>query len=191
VGQAYANKSIFILTTNVGQRMIAELFQQGKGIDEITARMKEALSQIRHTKSERPVFSPEFLARIKRVIVFNPLDRQAMEGISRKLVAEIQETWAVKRGKRLEVPPELVNYIAAQAHEQNEKSSNKEGGRVVRKLIAEWLEAPLQRAITERPGEYKAAEGITVEFTQPETNPPPDAALPPVISATFHPRPAV
>ncbi len=91
--RAYGNKSIFILTSNVGQRMIAEMVQQGKSTQEITGRMKEALSQIRHTKSDRPVFTPEFLARLKRIIVFNPLDRLAMEAISRKLLAELAGAW--------------------------------------------------------------------------------------------------
>lgn len=70
----YADKSIFILTTNVGQRMIADMHKQGRTPEEIAVRMKEALAQIRHGKSNRPVFAPEFLARIKWVLVFNPLD---------------------------------------------------------------------------------------------------------------------
>ena len=58
--------------------------------------MKEALSQIRHSKSDRPVFTPEFLARIKRIIVFKPLDRAAMDAIARKLLAEVGR----RRGRR-------------------------------------------------------------------------------------------
>ena len=42
-------------------------------------------------------FAPEFLARIKRVIVFQPLDRNAMEGICHKLIAQSQRTWCEKR----------------------------------------------------------------------------------------------
>ena len=61
--KAYASKSIFILTSNVGQRMIAELTQQGHTSEEIAVRMKDALGQIKHSKSDRPVFTPEFLAR--------------------------------------------------------------------------------------------------------------------------------
>ena len=109
--RAYGNKSIFILTSNVGQRMIAEMAQQGKSNEEIAGRMKEALSQIRHTKSDRPVFTPEFLARLKRIIVFRPLDRSAMEAIGRKVLAELAETWQAKRGKRLIVPEGLAAYV--------------------------------------------------------------------------------
>jgi ATP-dependent Clp protease ATP-binding subunit ClpA len=168
--------------------MITELFQQKKSLDEITTRMKEALSQIRHTKSERPVFSPEFLARIKRIIVFNPLDGPAMEGICRKLVSEMQQTWTVKRGKTLEVPESLMTFIARQAHLQNEKSNNKEGGRLVRKLIAEWIEARIQREITLRPAEYKTCTTLTVEFVPPDSNPPQETPLVPSIAVHFRSR---
>jgi ATP-dependent Clp protease ATP-binding subunit ClpA len=177
--RAYANKSIFILTTNVGQRMIADMVQQGKGMDEVAARMKEALSQIRHTKSERPVFTPEFLSRIKHIIVFNPLNHEAMQGICRRLVAEMQQTWAAKRGKSLRVPEALVRYIADEAHRLNEKSQSREGGRIVRKLIAEWIEALVQREATQRPGEYRGCIEVALEFTPPPETPPAGEGQPP------------
>jgi ATP-dependent Clp protease ATP-binding subunit ClpA len=161
--RAYANKSIFILTTNVGQRMIAEMVQQGRPLEEVASRMREALSQIRHTKSDRPVFTPEFLSRIKRIIVFHPLDGEAMAGIARKLVAEMQEVWRAKRGKRLEVPETLVRHIGEQSHLLNERSKGKEGGRIVRKLIAEWVEAAIQREATRKAVDYKAADVVIVE----------------------------
>jgi ATP-dependent Clp protease ATP-binding subunit ClpC len=146
--KGYGTRSIFVLTTNVGQRMIADMHKEGKTIEEITTRMKEALSQIRHGKSDRPVFTPEFLARIKRVIVFRPLDRPAMEGIARKHVADLEKSWAA-------------------SFRLDDKSGGKEGGRVVRKLIADWLEVPLQRALAEDPEGYRRATTVRVGFTAP------------------------
>ena len=70
--------------------------------------MKEALSQIKHSKSERPVFTPEFLARIKRIIVFRPLDQSAMTGICQKLFAELQHNWQAKRAEPLEISAMLL-----------------------------------------------------------------------------------
>jgi ATP-dependent Clp protease ATP-binding subunit ClpA len=181
--KAYANKSIFILTSNVGQRMIAELVQQGHGPDEIAGRMKEALGQIRHSKSDRPVFTPEFLGRIKRIIVFNPLTRDALAGIAGKLVRELQETWTSKRGKFLVVPETLVAYLGEQAHRRDEKSRSQEGGRLVRKLLSDWIEACLQRAITQRPADYKQCDTVQLEFTPPEKD---DRDLPDVaITVSF------
>ena len=178
--KAYANKSIFILTSNVGQRMIADLKKQGKSMEEISERMKEALSQIRHSKSNRPVFTPEFLARIKRIIIFNPLDCAAMHSICRKLIADIGRSWVDKRGKKLEVPAALIDYIADRAHQFNEKAQGKEGGRIVRKLIADLVESTLQRAITQRPDEYRASVAVTLDFTLP-----PADDIAPVLAVRF------
>jgi hypothetical protein len=43
----------------------------------------------------------------------------------------------------------------------------------VRKLVSEWVEAPLQRAMAANPDDYRACSVITVEFSQP---PEPSAA---------------
>ena len=91
--KAYAQHAIFILTTNVGQKMISEMAAKGNSREEIATRIKEAMSQIKHGKSNRPVFAPEFLARIKRVIVFEPLGAEAMDGIARILLRQMQQTW--------------------------------------------------------------------------------------------------
>jgi ATP-dependent Clp protease ATP-binding subunit ClpC len=174
--KGHAQKSIFILTTNVGQRMIADMYKEGKTIEEITTRMKEALSQIRHSKSDRPVFTPEFLARIKRIIVFRPLSKAAMEGIASKQIAELCRGWAEGRGKRLEVAVELIDYVGAAANRLDEKSGGKEGGRVVRKLVAEWVEAPLQRAMAADHEGYRRTGMVVIGFSPPAELPPPDQA---------------
>jgi ATP-dependent Clp protease ATP-binding subunit ClpA len=184
--RAHAHKSIFILTTNVGQRMIAELIEQGRSAEEIHERMKEALSQIRHSKSDRPVFTPEFLARIKRVIVFNGLTKKAMASIARKLVAEVQSGWRHKRGKELEIPEALVEHLATQSHRLNERSKGKEGGRIVRKLFREWVEAALQRAIAQCPDDYRTSAAVAVDFVPPpEINPDAHGAHVPGVTVRF------
>jgi len=160
--RALANRSIFVLTTNVGQRLIAQMTQEGKPSEEIASRMKEALSQIRHTKSDRPVFTPEFLARIKRVIVFNPLDHTAMVGISERQLEELRETWLSKRSKSLKFQPQIVRLVADEAHKLNSNSSGKEGGRIVRKLISDWIESRLQREVSQNPDKYHRSQTIMV-----------------------------
>jgi hypothetical protein len=44
----------------------------------------------------------------------------------------------------------------------NEQSKGNEGGRIVRKLIAELLESPLQRQISHHPQSYHEAATIEV-----------------------------
>lgn len=165
--RAYAGKSIFVLTSNVGQRMVADWFAQGMTADEVAVRVKEALPQIRHPKMDRPVFAPEFLARVKRVVVFQPLGREAMAGIAGKLVREVQRVWAVSRGKRLEVPGELVAAIGERAHGVNEAAKGREGGRVVRRLVADWVESPVQRELTRQPDAYRSAATVELSYTAP------------------------
>ncbi|REJ69529.1 MAG: ATP-dependent Clp protease ATP-binding subunit [Planctomycetota bacterium] len=163
--KAYADRAIFILTTNVGQRQIAEMSKKGESIEAITSKMKETLAKIKHTKLNRPVFPPEFLARIKRTIVFLPLDSGAMQGIGQKLIREMQARWSRKRGKQLVVPQELIDYIAAKSHDENSKADGREGGRIVRKLIADIVESPLQRAISDRPQDYRNCGRVALACT--------------------------
>jgi ATP-dependent Clp protease ATP-binding subunit ClpA len=161
--KAFADRAIFILTTNVGQRQIAEMCKQGKDITEITNTMRESLSRIRHTKSNRPVFTPEFLARIKRIIVFRSLDEQAMHGICRRIYESMQREWQTRRQKILQISDAILANIAKRAHAADVKSQGKEGGRIVRKLLADLVEAPIQNAIGLNPEQYRAATTVQVD----------------------------
>ncbi|MEX1026472.1 MAG: AAA family ATPase [Candidatus Paceibacterota bacterium] len=168
--KAYADKSIFILTTNVGQRMLGDMARQGKTPEEMASRMKEALAQIRHSKSNRPVFAPEFLARIKRIVVFQSLGKEAMHGICLKLVRQMQASWQDKRRKSLIVPSELLEQIAAESDRRNETSQGREGGRLVRKLIAEWIETPIRKAASAQPQAYRDCEAVVLAANLPESD---------------------
>jgi ATP-dependent Clp protease ATP-binding subunit ClpC len=165
--KACADKSIFILTTNVAQRQIGEMCREGKSIDEITARIKETLSQIRHGKSNRPVFTSEFLARIRRFIVFRSLDEEGMIGVARILDRKMTRDWQARRSRSLHISEELVCSIAKRAHAENEKVNGGEGGRLIRKLFADYVETAIQTAISNRPDEYRHCS--TVEVTSDST----------------------
>lgn len=162
--KAYAERSIFILTTNVGQRQIAEMQKKGKSWEEIHTKLMESLSNIRHAKANRPVFSAEFLARIKRVIIFKPLEEDAMAGITKQLCDDLVIKWKSQRQKELVIPEALVDAISTQAFEQNQKSKGKEGGRIVRKLIANRIEAQLQSAIANSTDAYRNSQRVIVSL---------------------------
>lgn len=164
--RAYASRAIFILTTNVGQRQIADMCKGGKSLEEITSTMKDSLSRIRHSKSNRPVFSAEFLARVKRIIVFKSLDRSAMLGICQRLVADLQSEWKTKRQKSLLISDDLIAAVATRASELDEKSQGREGGRIVRKLLADIVESPIQAAISASPDLYRRGHTVSVSFDQ-------------------------
>lgn len=165
--KAFADRAIFILTSNAGHEIISKMSQAGDGMDKIIERVKEHLPTIRHERSTQPVFTPEFLARIKRIIIFKPLDEDAMEGICRKLLKRMQETWEEKREKTIVVPDSLIKYIAKRSHQENERSGGKEGGRIVGKLMSDLIEASIQREASEREDEYKACNMIELLFISP------------------------
>jgi len=160
--KAYGDKAMFILTTNVGQRQIAEMTREGKSIDEITARLRESLTQIRHSKSNRPVFTAELLARIKQVLVFRSLTREAMVGIAERVGEEVATEWRHRRGRQLEIDPALFETIGTDAHRRNEAAEGREGGRIVRKLFSERIEAAIQERIASDPELYRRATKVVV-----------------------------
>jgi ATP-dependent Clp protease ATP-binding subunit ClpC len=165
--RAFANRAIFILTTNVGQRQIADMWKSGKTIEEITSTARDLLARIRHSKSNRPVFTAEFLARIRRFVVFRSLDRNAMEGICHLIASNMQHDWLLKRQKVLELPESLVQAIGRRAFEIDEKAQGREGGRIVRKLIADVVEAKILRAISENPQAYRVCHIVQISHAPP------------------------
>lgn len=184
--QAYANNAIFILTTNVGQRMIADMAKQGKTPEEMADRMKETLAQIKHAKLNRPVFAPEFLARIKRIIVFQPLSADAMRGIADRHIQSTIANWRTQREKELEIDEPLIAFVAERAHQRNTKSDGKEGGRLVGKLISDHILSPMQRAIADRSQDYVNAKRVIVSANSiPETNGDADGSERPDVTVSF------
>ncbi|QUQ67108.1 AAA family ATPase [Kutzneria sp. CA-103260] len=157
--RAHADRAIFILTSNAGSDKIAQLHREGATPAGVERAVRDHLPTMRHHHSREVVFPPEFLARIQRIIVFNPLDRAAMGGITRKVLEQRQRFWAT-RDKQLEVPETLVEHIADLADRRNRDANGQEGGRIVKKLIAEWVEDPIVRAATRDQRAYQTCDRI-------------------------------
>lgn len=175
--KAHADRAIFILTTNAGGDAIAQMAQSGSSTEEIEERIKHTLSKIRHERSSQPVFTPQFLARLKRIVVFSPLDEPAMQGISRKIVRQMQRLWQTKREKQIVVSDALQERLGNEGHRLNAKSGGKEGGRIIRKLVSDLIEHRIQTEATANPELYRACRQIGVELAA--TDQPPTEALPP------------
>lgn len=165
--RAYADRAIFILTSNAGADRITELAEQGRSMAEISRAVKDYLPTLRHEHSREPVFPPEFLARIRRIIVFKPLDRAAMAGICRKMLARRERFWSEKREKRLVIPDSLVEYIADLSDAENRASGGREGGRIVDKKIAELVEDAIVREAKRQQDRYLACRCIELAFQPP------------------------
>jgi ATP-dependent Clp protease ATP-binding subunit ClpA len=179
--KAFGDRAIFILTSNAGADVIASLSRAGEPMERIIEAVKTALLELRHPRSGEVVFAPEFLARIRRIIVFKPLDRAAMEGICRKIVGRMQTDWERKRNKTIVVPDALIAFIAERSHAENERSGGKEGGRIVAKLSSEHIEVPIQREAQYHRDEFKSCRRIELVFLPPGPArpflPPPEARV--------------
>ncbi len=167
--KAYADRAIFILTTNAGDRNIAQMVKTGKSHEEVVKFVKQALSKVKHERSSQPVFPPAFLARIGRVIVFNPLEEEAMIGIAERVCKKMQKQWAQKRNKRIDIPDDVIAAIGSYAYQLNEDSAGREGGRIVKKLVADIIEIRIQDAATENPDFFKNCEEIHLSLSHMRT----------------------
>lgn len=167
--KAYADRAIFILTTNAGDRNISHLVKSGKPSDEVAQQVKLALSRVRHERSSQPVFPPQFLSRIKRIIVFNPLDQAAMQGITQCVAKRLSRRWKANRNKQLVLAPKLIERIARVACERNEQSNGQEGGRIVQKLISDHVETAVYKKFLERRDAYEECQQIMVSLVEAST----------------------
>ena len=160
--KAYGDRAIFILTSNAGHEVIAQLAPESSQEESATV-VREALREFRARQNET-VFTPELLARVRRVVVFRPLDLAAMEGICRKEIDRQREFWREKREKELVVEEEVIRYAAQTGDRLNSEAGGAEGGRIIAKILGELVEDPLTIAERDRPGEFQACTRIELCF---------------------------
>ena len=163
--KAYADRAVFILTTNAGDRHIAQMAKSGSSPEQTAEKIKQVLSKVRHERSSQPVFPPQFLSRIKRIIVFKPLTEEAMIGITERVCRRMNGRWEQKREKKILVNVEVIEAIGRHAHELNQKSNGQEGGRVVQKLVGDLIERAVQEAASANKNGYLAASEIHAELS--------------------------
>lgn len=188
--KAFADKAIFILTTNAGSGIVSRMWNEGEhDYNKIKAQIKSTLTKPRSERNNQPFFPPEFLARIKDIIIFNPLDQQAMEEICRKYIVKMQQIWQEKQDKELIVSDELIHYIAKRSHDENQSLHNKEGGRIVSKLISELIESAILDEQLEREDDYRQAQKIEILIKRISTGAVPGHLedKQPTIRVHFHP----
>jgi len=158
--KAYGDRAIFILTTNAGDRSIAQLQKSDKTPTEIADHVRKTLSRVRHERSSQPVFPPQFLSRIRRIITFRSLSLEAMRGITDILLNRMQARWTKSRNKFVSVSKPLQAWIAEEGHRLNELSNGEEGGRIIQKLISERIEYEILKLATACPQQYEGCMEI-------------------------------
>jgi ATP-dependent Clp protease ATP-binding subunit ClpA len=132
--------SVVIMTSNVGSQLL------GNDFDEASERaVMDAL---------RATFRPEFLNRIDEVIVFHPLDDEALGRIVDLLVADLAARLA-EHDLVLELTP------AARALIGREGNDPQYGARPLKRAIQRLVENPLARSLLE--GRFPPGSTITID----------------------------
>ena len=145
--RAFADRAIFILTTNAGDRNIAQMWGTGKSHEEMREAVKQSLAKVRHERASQPVFPPQFLSRIRRIVLFGPLNEPAMKEIASLKLTQMQERWAVKRQISLEFDDDLVGCIGRHGNSLNEAAKGTEGGRIIARIISDHVEQRVQEQL--------------------------------------------
>ncbi len=123
--------TILILTSNLGG-------DKREGLGFVPAKQESKVME-----SLKEFFTPEFLGRLDRVAVFQPLERESLRTITGQLLARLAKR-AGGRGLAVAFTPELEEALAA----FGEKSG---GVRNIRREIQEQVENLLANALLERP----------------------------------------
>jgi ATP-dependent Clp protease ATP-binding subunit ClpA len=164
--KAYADRAIFILTSNAGDRHITQLTANGTPEETIAEAVRQALGKVRHERSTQPIFPPQFLARIQRIIVFRPLTLEAFVGIAQAACHALQEAWSRKLGICVELAPKIPEKLGALAHEKSSASQHQEGGRLIQKLVNQVLLDVLESQLLSRRAEWNGATAFEVEWRE-------------------------
>ena len=168
--KAFGNNAIFILTSNAGQDIIREYYYKRKkhpelemDLETLKDEVAKKLVEVKNRHGQN-VFTPEFLARFTDIIIFNPLDKQAMEGIAELQVSQLVKEWQEKRGKTIIVDPTIPSLIAARSHEENERHKGTKGGRIVAQHVSSMVELKLINCMIHKEDEFRAAKQVRVEL---------------------------
>lgn len=156
--KAFADRAVFILTSNAGHQIIERMTQEGKTAEEIAEAVEQELRRMRNPRSGQPSFTPEFLGRIRRIIVFRPLADQAIDGIVRKALGERVRFWHELREKELVVADPVVGRLTGAAITMAPAL----GGRAAEKAVTELVDNPILRAAERRPDEYERCARIAL-----------------------------
>ncbi|MES2789463.1 MAG: AAA family ATPase [Planctomycetota bacterium] len=161
--KAFADRAIFILTTNVGDRQIGQLITAGKSQAELAEQIRKTLAKVRHERSSQVLFPPPFLARIKRILVFQPLDAEAMRGITDRVSQQLCQLWKRRTSKEMIITSSALQFVADRAQALNQRSDGQEGGRIVRKLFTDLVESVIQEYAAEQMLQFRNCQQIRVD----------------------------
>jgi ATP-dependent Clp protease ATP-binding subunit ClpA len=134
------SKTIIILTSNLGGREISEVITGGLGfVQEMPAPGADAMMERTALQAARRKFSPEFMNRLDKVVVFHPLKSEQLEQI---LEIELD----IVQRRLLDTPKGRFSFrstSAARAYLLREGTDVKYGARHLKRAIEQHVVSPL------------------------------------------------
>ena len=165
--------TLIIMTSNIGTRQLKD-FGAGVGFNIRSDEKEKDYSQGVLQKALNKAFAPEFLNRIDDIVMFDPLDRDAIFKI-----IEIELRGFLGRmsklGYEFNITDEAKNYIAEKGYDQQY------GARPLKRALQKYLEDPLAELIINaelNPGDTikvdydKDGDKIVTSVAKPESEAP-------------------
>ena len=127
--------TIIIMTSNIGSHLIQEVFDNEKDIEKASEKSQYAVMELLR-KSVRP----EFLNRIDDIVMFTPLDREAIEKIVRLQLGELKKMLA-KQEITIDATDHAISYLADAGFDPHY------GARPIKRIIQKKLTNALSKEI--------------------------------------------
>lgn len=143
--------TIIIMTSNIGtEELTYEAkwgFSESENIDENEkknrARKKYLETKGNVLKELKDEFSPEFINRIDKIIVFNPLSTRDIKTIVKNQFSDLQERILESNKIKISADKKALDYISKKSFNPNE------GARLVRRNLQEMVEDLISEKIVE------------------------------------------
>lgn len=141
--------AIIVMTSNLGTEELTQ--EAGIGFileDEKSEEGKKEDARQHYIETKENVldelkdeFRPEFLNRIDKVLVFNPLGRKDIEAILKIKVEELRKRLLQRKNIKLTIGKDVLEFIAEKSFDANE------GARLIRRNLQEMIEDPISEKI--------------------------------------------
>ena len=131
--------AIMIMTSNIGARRLQKQAAPGFAPADPARRTRAMRDLVR--AEVKQTFSPEFLNRLDATIVFDPLTREDLAAILRRMIARMNEDLA-DRGLSVKLTPEAEDFLTRVTLRDPAY-----GARPLRRAIQKYVEDPLSEAV--------------------------------------------
>ncbi|MFA5352464.1 MAG: AAA family ATPase, partial [Candidatus Gracilibacteria bacterium] len=152
--------TIIVMTSNLGaERMTTKAgkigFAAGEELHDAKAEFEEVRSDVLNKLEES--FRPEFLNRVDKVVVFDPLTSDEIKQIVELHIGDLQ-TRLGDRKLKVELAPAALDYLAVKGY------NPKYGARPVRRVITEKVEDELAGMLLD--GKFKNGDTILIGYSK-------------------------